>query len=93
MDHGMFNLNRLNRAMGRAVRKDLIHFSHTSPEVQYKWQRYKDNVIIKSKPKNTDRRYSNTNFYLVKFIYIAKTFLMLDQDLMLILSKFLKGIE
>jgi len=66
MDHGMFNLSRLNSAMGRAVRKDLIHFSHPSSEVQYKWQRYKDNVIIKSKPKNTDKRYSNTNFYLVK---------------------------
>jgi hypothetical protein len=74
MDHVMFNLNRLNSAMGRAVRKDLIHFSHTSPEVQYKWQRYKDNVIIKSKPKNTDRRYSNTNFYLVKLIVEDKLY-------------------
>jgi hypothetical protein len=62
----MFNLNRLNSAMGRAVRKDLIHFSHPSSKVKYKWQRYKDNVVITSKPKNTDKRYSNTNFYSVK---------------------------
>jgi hypothetical protein len=67
MNHKMFNLNRLNSAMGRSIRKDLIHFSNPSSEIRYKWQVYPLNVTAKSKPMNTDERYKHTNFYLVSF--------------------------
>ena len=63
----MFNLNRLNSAMGRSIRKDFIHFSNPSSEIQYGWQVYPDNKTVKSKPTNTDERYKHTNFYLVSF--------------------------
>ena len=63
----MFNLNRLNSAMGRSTRKEYIHFSNPSPEIKYEWQEYPVNVTVKSKPMNTDIRYSKTNFYIINF--------------------------
>ena len=75
MDHRMFNLNRLNSAMGRATRKDYIHFSNPSPEIKYEWQVYPDNVTVKSKPKNTDKRYNKTNFYMVIFTVEDKMYM------------------
>ena len=65
MDHWLFNLNRLNSAMGRAVSKDLIHFSNPSTTKVYEWQKYKRYVVLKSKPNNIDERYQYTIFYLI----------------------------
>ena len=38
MNHIMFNLNRLNSAVGRYVRKDYIHLCNPSSKKTYKWQ-------------------------------------------------------
>jgi hypothetical protein len=78
MDHWLFNLNRLNSSMGRAVSKNLIHFSNPSHTKVYEWQKYKRCVVLKSKPNNINERYQQTKNYLVnlnnEYYYRGHTF-------------------
>ena len=65
MEKKMFDRNLLNSATGRSACREHVHFSNTDPTRVYEWAKYRQFVIVDSRPCHNSNGYDNTDFYLV----------------------------
>ena len=61
----IFDRNLLNSATGRSTCRDNVHFSNPNPNRVYEWVKYRQFVIVNSKPSHNSNGYDETKLYIV----------------------------
>ena len=66
MSTNIFDRNLFNSATGRSTCRAHVHFSNTDPNRVYEWAKYREFVIVDSRPCHNSNGYNNTGYYVVR---------------------------